>query len=884
MSGNGSADQQCNNYNKDEAVKLPMLMPCLDTVCVPKVEPCYNRTSDSNEDESNIDKLITSSIHFTTPYKVKDPIILLEKCDKIWETLKLIKTVQNDKSSNTLKSLSVENTNAKSYIKYQPVLSNNNAALPNFKLSVKSTRKLYPCVTCGKIYFERRRLGHHSEKIHGILIATLRSKKSITHKNSIDTEKESSTSKTEQNSLKKFNVKKNQCKQVKDSSSHSVTSRVTESNSGNTSNFQSQARKKDNVINTKDSLTDKGNVRKDQKKGVSHKELTQNRTSVSLHDESSSQQQCILCKKFVKDVRKHLVDYHKIDCSGPMLKELEKSSAMLTDNKVKRDNVNNKYLESSLNTNDKQQFQKNGKRKLNLSETVHKKRYKINGNNYQETKFLQSSKFLCEICLELCRPNSFRKHVTAHHMRGETKENFQLMNCNYFNSSLSSKQNINEKQKCSSLENTNACKDRNVNGSINLLKDKKINEQKFKNRREFYMRSKSKHDTTCFCGRQFRDPYTLYLHKSKCYLVTGETEQHTTKNKRETVPNVTGSDTDRDSRFGISIKIKRRNDSSYEIVRRESDNGKSLQDSTCSRDTELASNSIENIAVTDQQEQQYEITESSKYSENHSFLKIQHVDEDMDIDIEGDSQNGSIISNITNKHPTSEIINDSHEKQQENETKTKDTRSSQIISDVKNSLKKVLQTQKCEKYDNVESDTSVKHNLCICGTLFDTKKALDFHIMKHQLRSQLVCGYCNEKFSDITKWKAHQCTVTKFKIFHDVPVELDCHYCNATLNSYTKFDAHMKLQHFDPVLPFECFHCEKRFSSSTIRRNHIKAEHEKIVCFICKMEYLHNMKTRHEGYHYGLGYPCHMCKKTYSSSYILSKHIKNIHPKQFKMM
>ncbi|XP_076655738.1 uncharacterized protein LOC143360608 [Halictus rubicundus] len=834
MVGNGFTNEECTDTNKDEATECSMRMPSPVTVCIPKVEPCYDSVSDWNEDLLNTDELIGSAIPFITPYKIKDPIILLEKCDKIWETLKLIKDVQSSKSTNTLNSVSLENENHKSYIKYQPnVLGNNNVTLPNLKLCVKSTQRLYPCPTCGKPYLHKRDLRHHSAKIHGIFMSLDRPRNNVPGKQSVSKDKETSVAETEQNMVKKLNLKRSHTKQI-NPSPKSAKSNTNESNQESVSSSQSQGKKTNISMHTKDTLINSENVKKDQKKAISRKELSQNSTL------SSACKECILCKYFVKDLRKHLVDYHKIQATDFMLKELEKTSTVLKVNKSKNDignTNNNNSLRNDPVSNNKQQFQRNEKRKLNVSYTRHEKRFKIDNNTSKVNSYQ------CEICSGLYRPHHIKRHLVGHRNRGETKENFHLINYNY-----------------SDPSDISGFEDRDKSNSTSLFKNNKKGKRIPRKRNEFYRINDSKGNTTCSCGRSFRNPYTLYVHKRSCKFQNDEMEEYAIGSAKETVEN---------SLAKINIKIKKRNDS-YEIVGREREKPEELEDAA--KDTDPLTDPCDQDVENDKQENN-EITGSSKYSDEHKFLKIAKIDEDsdIDVDIEENSQSGSTISNSNQKNNnrdnllTNELINQSEEK--ESEPITRRSRYSRITSNVKGSPKSLL-----------ESHIIEKQNICVCGTLFDTRKALDVHTLKHQAHSRLICGYCDTTFPDIDMWKSHQCDHKKAKLFIDIPLEIDCHLCTTTFSSYTAFDEHVRTQHYNPIIPYLCFQCDKRFCNTTVRKNHINSEHDKYVCPICDVTYTDKMKTRHEGYHYGLGYPCHLCKKTYSAKSYFNKHMQKTHP------
>ncbi|XP_078036633.1 uncharacterized protein LOC144469832 [Augochlora pura] len=883
--GDELTNQQCKDSNTDETAEFSMEMSSPVAVSIPKVEPCLNESIETNDNLLNTEELSESPISFLKPYKIKDPVILLEKCDKIWETLQLIKNVQGSKGANTLNSISKESEDDEPYVKYQPVvLGDNNATLPHLKLSVKRSRRLYNCTTCGNLYLHKKSLRYHAQVVHGIYMSLDRPRHSISVTTNVNKDKESSTSETEQNNIKKLPLKRSHSRQSKDSSSPGTKLHVNKSNTEPMLNTQSEEKKTNMSTHTKDTLYNDQGVQKVQRKSVPSEELNGKGTS------PLSYYKCMLCKRCVKDLRKHFMDYHKIVHTDLMLKKLEQTSIVLQDNKPKNSNNNNSLRNGAL-TSDKQKFQNSGKRKFNTSDAGHEKRFKVDVSTNKVHNTLSDDKYKCHICSAMYGARHIKRHVNNHRLRGETKKNFHIINSNmsvcvdentttsckykclicseiyrphnirrhlqrhydrgekkenfdHKDSSMPMKSKGDDDSRSASDKNINVFKNKSRSDSVNLITNKYANKRSSRSRTEFCRRN-DEDNTTCTCGRSFRDPYTLHVHKKVCELESDNTGERGRRSRTRMLSNSTPI---------LNITIKKRNNS-YEIVDRKADDEKELQRSA--KDNRSTIDTADKDIET--QQKSNESLELHKYSEKHSFLKIEDVDEDIDVDIEENSQNVSVtnaaIANLATTELSEPLSKSFNEAEEENKTNTKKYNGQNI----KNGLK--LQ----------------KQSICVCGTLFDSRKALDFHTLKHQSCPRFTCGYCNTTFPNATLWRKHQCKSSTIKLFIDLPYELDCKLCNISVSSYIAFDEHIRQEHFDPMVPIHCYQCDKRFGSTNARRIHIRNEHEQYTCNMCDMIYNDNMKNKHEGYHYGLGHPCHICKKTYSSKRNLFSHTQNSH-------
>ncbi|KAK2575348.1 hypothetical protein KPH14_012570 [Odynerus spinipes] len=918
MFGEGAMWDDYGNNNEDKS-KEEMPETLVVDVDIPLVKSEPMSPTRSNSYESLQDEIMASHLPIVTPCKLKEPIILLERCDKIWETLKLIKDVQgkdledtvNDSAEkmDTMNStvFSSEKDQKASYIRYQPVLGNNNSALPNFQLSVKSTKKLFHCNVCGKEYSENRSLRAHSQKIHGIFIPPKRRPKLVSNTNN------------------KIDTTKSESKDGKSLVNNTINHM--EKNAFNKEGANSQVEKKNNTL-----------------------------VKNAIHSKGATRAKCPLCKRIVSNLHKHLTEYHKINCPNLIIKELEsvQSHTEITLKDFTKAIVNttpppeifqNGNIKASKQAeNDVQNFKNNSKQKHDETYSMPQKKFKLdkdktlNVTNASENLLTQKSpkanRHKCEICLgTYASYSSFYKHRRIHRKRGETKNNFNALKCRYINSPLNNKRNelINLKATDNASTITPNAKNKEKVKRISL--DSMENASSHDSESGIYDHNEINKVTTenktysdnldrsCICGRSFRDYHTLVLHKRGCkFRDTDETESFMEDNP------------DRDSGNGINIKIKKKNDS-YEIVSRDSGDENKSKDSGHPNDCDTPSNISDFIAEdyneTLDENQSVNIFESSKYSKSHSILKIQTIDdESIDIDIEEDSQNSSWNENEEknqiNKRIKSENI---HEKNENNnitgiptlahlcetiftdQLKTEDTSAVLKTKQKRSSnVRNTTDTVKLEKEQSIEavdtsdylktknkhstkltnqnslSNTSMYMNTtCPCGESFKTLKSCNSHIAKYHPLF-LRCGYCTERFNSIAEYNNHRCSIEKGKMFNKLQTDISCPFCKIILKSRSEFDRHIHFQHFDSELPYQCYECTCKFASNKGRHSHFKSTHNRCECNVCGTKLTAATKLRHEGYHYGLGYPCHICKRTHAHQQNLSSHYKLVHEEENKKL
>ncbi|XP_011690688.1 PREDICTED: uncharacterized protein LOC105451738 [Wasmannia auropunctata] len=823
-------------------------------------------TNATDENDSLEFDDITPALHIPVSIPmIKDPIVLLERCDKIWETLQLIRsTVHTDKPTDALTDDCDKNEDEKneeneeekaecssevkqsvSYVRNQPRLRSDNTVPLPFKFSVQRTRKLYPCITCGKQYMERRSLRKHSERVHGVVIPLLiqrrRWKRALNKKNFTRASQIPSIDKETDNSEKLYDNR--------DSSEKSAKIKLT---------------------------------------GI--KTITSPPIAKFV--------KCTLCQLRVLSLRKHLINYHKIGGSSSMMEQLE--SSLLNETKTSGENKTAKTNEDGFlimdNDNDTRGPPRGRKRKYTLS--YGRKKLKLNNERYAHIQNPPSivRSYKCDICLGMySSPHSLYKHKRIHRLRGETKDNFHKFKCRYFNSPFNKKCRLLQSSAKSTdiiAKNANEINENDTLQLNNSKRKKFLNKNmSFSNRATRYSeRINKNNETICLCGRSFRNPHTLFIHKKNCELY--QIEDNTTQSTR--------ASSDRDSGIGINITIKKRNDS-YEIVGKD-DEDKSQRSETHLKEDTMSHTSNNTKDFTKASKQQIlDIFESSKYSKNHSILKLQDIDEDVIIDIEDDVQTAS-----NENDRTKQMITQRDGKRQNDDTTDgkvlgKVVPLTQMCQDVLD----VLQIRKSgniedrnkkyKKQDKIKDQETYKENNQIGNQEIRQEN-------KRQLRSankrrlyskveldrsydgtkvcampfnSLMCGFCKEQFSTIKSFDNHQCTVKEGKSYNEFSLHLPCFCCKEILNNYNEFDDHVKTKHFDCA--YHCYKCGERFITEKVRNNHLHTEHNDLVCKSCNRKTPASTKAYHEAYHLGYGFPCHKCKKAYSSNKNLSYHKYTIH-------
>ncbi|KAM0735748.1 Zinc finger protein 691 [Formica fusca] len=873
--------------NDDSDYTASLVSPLLtDFEIQCKPEPCSNLPNSTDEDLSAFDEPSTST--FYTPVSVptiKNPIVLLEKCDKIWQTLQMIKIIQtekpvNDDNEESKKEEVQYSDNAKqsvSPIMDQPALRNHNTVPLPFKFSVQKTKKLYPCTICGKQYLERRSLRKHSERVHGITIPLLIKGRRPRNTSLLSNKKNFN----KVNLVTSLNKEGSDFENLNDKASHTKTK----------------------FVNAKTVALRSTVLRKFVK--------------------------CTLCQQKVTSIRKHLIYYHKIGGSSSVVEQLESSllienGTSSEDKKPTLENISTQKSPQSAKMNMQDGFrimdneadthktsQVKKKRKYTLSYVNAKKRFKLNNERYvftrhgpavtqKQASFIHTrhnnrTSYQCDICLGIyASDRSLYKHRRNHIFRGETKENIHNVKCRYHNSPFNKKYKL----LLSTTMSTDTTAE-NTSNSINDVQNGKIS--KINQTVQYNGEIDKSNETTCICGRSFRNPHTLFIHKKSCELY----KQEDTMSQYTSVSS--------DSGIGINITIKKLNDS-YKIVGKDNNESKLQKSDIHFKENNLSISNTSDHTTKESvnlcaKQKESDKSELSNYSKDHSFLKLHVADEDVIIDIEDDIQI-EFDKNNTSKKMVTQQDNKRYMSKEQNDVKNlKNEQVSDKIGTSKRICQDVLdifahKSKSAVKNGSQENSQVEDREICQDSQIKSQKIHQE---KKRKLRSSnkrrrndekkfdhlnngmevcmtkfdplSVCGYCNEQFDTINSYYNHQCTVKEGRPFDEFSLQLLCFHCEDVLHNFNEYDKHMRVKHFDNA--YHCYLCIERFLSDKARLQHISLEHNNMSCRFCNEKISIKVKALHEGYHLGFGYPCHKCKKAYTNGKNLSYHNykSRLHPK-----
>ncbi|KAL7295916.1 hypothetical protein TKK_0010955 [Trichogramma kaykai] len=729
---------------------------------------------------------------YKNKYNLKNVYVKLEKCDRIWETLKIIKrckgsdtSVRSSIHSESSMLSSIPSSDEIAVYERKKGRKMNNS-VPDFRYTQKGHTKLFHCVTCDKKFLSPELLHDHAQKMHGVYVVPKRRYDLSPRESGLQENK----TQVNENEEEEDNVMK-----------------------------LGLGLRKVTAATVLPSSTSNSNLKKI-KETSNDKVIPRGKPRIK----------CVLCKRITTDILNHMKGYHKVGCLSSIIAQCE----TLDDTPVEETSTEIQTETQSINPNSSTS-QPIKKRKRNFTNwTVQKKKRGLENrftqlNNFDrfKPKLTMSRTFnnttllrntlktslTCNVCHGVYKTRkTLNYHKSLHRKRGETPESFDPSRCRFLNSPL---RKAKTSEPSTLLVSNNIFKpkvkiDQNKTNDINLTENDTQN-------------------TVCVCGRTFRNSHTLRMHKVTCK----------------------SSGNDSDLANGINIKIKKNKHDSYVVVPSSSSTpvDEILKESRTSKDSDASSNDSGMASV-----EEYQKSKSQK------VIVMKQTEDDEEIDIE-DVEVDSNYSNLTDsKESNSKTLGG----------KIEDNSSIPTLSSL---CKKILSSEKGVEHDLAYLRSIIK-SICPCGKKFKNFKYFNIHVKKfHPLLPK--CGYCDTNFDKIEKYIYHRCIVMQGKPFIEPIIQTVCLKCEASVDIEEPFDKHMKTHSNDPI--YFCFKCELTFENINERKLHFDKEHGFALCRICHKLLHIDYLSSHEAYHDGMGYPCHICKKTFSEKALLQKHNKHSH-------
>ncbi|XP_059608249.1 zinc finger protein 345-like [Phlebotomus argentipes] len=164
-------------------------------------------------------------------------------------------------------------------------------------------------------------------------------------------------------------------------------------------------------------------------------------------------------------------------------------------------------------------------------------------------------------------------------------------------------------------------------------------------------------------------------------------------------------------------------------------------------------------------------------------------------------------------------------------------------------------------------DPEAPYKCSKCGKILKTRRTYRTHMKMHRERKYL-CELCSRGFVNFEKLKRHMRKHTGEKAFA-------CNICPKSFNSRHHLDVHIR-SHTNER-PFKCHLCPKSFQSKSNLNPHLRG-HTGIKSFVCEVcgKALATMAslTKHMNSHEDVKFECFICQKIFSSVGTRDRHLK----------
>lgn len=174
---------------------------------------------------------------------------------------------------------------------------------------------------------------------------------------------------------------------------------------------------------------------------------------------------------------------------------------------------------------------------------------------------------------------------------------------------------------------------------------------------------------------------------------------------------------------------------------------------------------------------------------------------------------------------------------------------------------------------------SIEHHLkfykCpICVYKTPTKRAIQFHIQRHERNYRFTCEICGKGFVDRTHYKEHV-------EGHDGIKKFACDLCDKRFLYKTYLQVHVRLNHRSADELFRCHVCRKEFTFKKSLTRHLSLVHNvgrnlSSICQICgKLVTTPYSLKVHMRTHTGeVLFVCEICGKAFAKRAYLKRHLK----------
>ncbi|KRT82947.1 zinc finger protein [Oryctes borbonicus] len=181
------------------------------------------------------------------------------------------------------------------------------------------------------------------------------------------------------------------------------------------------------------------------------------------------------------------------------------------------------------------------------------------------------------------------------------------------------------------------------------------------------------------------------------------------------------------------------------------------------------------------------------------------------------------------------------------------------------------------EYKYIYSSVDDSYTCKTCDTEMKTKEEVEVHMLTHE--DKFVCGVCDDVFYSANKYSIHLRKHTDVELYK-------CPLCDYSTSRRTSISIHINRIHLKKFL-YHCQFCGKGFQDVVTFKEHenIHMGADPLVCVVCdkKFSFTRNLVMHQVRNHTVtiLGVPikthlkqCQMCKKTYSKTATLERHMK----------